>query len=56
MPTESTEPAGSNESAALEAKQLTVRYPHAPAPALGLGNHGRAAGRLLCRVGPEWLG
>ena len=34
MPIDSTEPAGPSETAALEATDLTVHYPHAPAPAL----------------------
>jgi len=56
MPTESTEPSGSNESAALEAKQLTVCYPHAPAPALNSVTMVVPRGAFYAVLGPNGSG
>ena len=56
MPTESTEPVGSNESAALEAKQLTVRYPHAPVPALDSVTMVVPRGAFYAVLGPNGSG
>ena len=56
MPTESMEPAASNESAALEAKQLTVRYPHAPAPALDSVTMVVPRGAFYAVLGPNGSG
>ena len=56
MSTESTEPAGSKESAALEATGLTVHYPNAPEPALDSVTMVVPRGAFYAVLGPNGSG
>ncbi len=53
---DSTVPAGSSEPAALEATQLTVRYPNAPAPALDSVTMVVPRGAFYAVLGPNGSG
>jgi iron complex transport system ATP-binding protein len=56
MSTESTEPAGSKASAALEATELTVHYPNAPQPALDSVTMVVPRGAFYAALGPNGSG
>ena len=56
MSTESTKPAGSKESAALEATELTVHYPNAPEPALDSVTMVVPRGSFYAVLGPNGSG
>ena len=56
MPTESPDLAGSSDFAALEATQLTVRYPNAPAPALDSVSMVVPRGAFYAVLGPNGSG
>ena len=56
MSTESTDPAGSKASAALEATELTVHYPNAPEPALDSVTMVVPRGAFYAVLGPNGSG
>ena len=56
MSTESTDPAGSKASAALEATELTVHYPNAPEPALDSVSMVVPRGAFYAVLGPNGSG